>query len=160
MIERSWVRIPAPYTGWNWHFFILICCKNCIDVCLKRPKINEKVAGVGQFFKKETSNPSNIFSNNISAKIFAHAEIKDPSGTQKAFVWPWQWNLRWLRESSSGRPIRRCPLTPSPTRLHHRMDLEWVFVRAWNENDVQYGFESSKLLENVPIVMAYQRPML
>ena len=38
--QRSWVRIPAPYTGWT--FFTFICCKNCNDVCLKRPKINEK----------------------------------------------------------------------------------------------------------------------
>ena len=28
------------------HFFALLCCINCI-VCLKRPKINEKEAGVG-----------------------------------------------------------------------------------------------------------------
>ena len=33
------------------HFFILICCKNCNDVCLKRLKI-KKEAGVGPFFKK------------------------------------------------------------------------------------------------------------
>ena len=32
-------------------FFTLICCKNCI-VGLKRPKINEKEAGIGPFFKK------------------------------------------------------------------------------------------------------------
>ena len=32
------------------HFFTLICCKNCI-VCLKRPKINKKEAGVGPIFK-------------------------------------------------------------------------------------------------------------
>ena len=32
-------------------FFTLICCKNCNDVCLKRPKINEKEAGVAKFFK-------------------------------------------------------------------------------------------------------------
>ena len=31
-------------------FFTLICCKKIIDVCLKRPKINEKEAGVGPFF--------------------------------------------------------------------------------------------------------------
>ena len=31
------------------HFFTLICCKNCI-VCLKRPKINKKEAGVGPIF--------------------------------------------------------------------------------------------------------------
>ena len=47
--QRSWVRIPAPDTGWT--FFTLICCKNCI-VCLKRPKINKKEAGVGPIFKK------------------------------------------------------------------------------------------------------------
>ena len=34
------------------HFSTFICCKNCNDVCLKRPKINEKEAGVGPFFKK------------------------------------------------------------------------------------------------------------
>ena len=45
MLERSWVRIPVPYTWWTFpHFFTLICCKNCIE-CLKRPKINEKEAG-------------------------------------------------------------------------------------------------------------------
>ena len=32
-------------------FFTLICCKNCIDVCLKRPKINQKEAEVGPFKK-------------------------------------------------------------------------------------------------------------
>ena len=31
------------------HFFTY--CKNC-NVCLKRPKINEKEAGVGPFLKK------------------------------------------------------------------------------------------------------------
>ena len=31
------------------HFFTYICCKNC-NVCLKRPKINEKEARIGPFF--------------------------------------------------------------------------------------------------------------
>ena len=37
------------------HFLILICGKNCtvcLFVCFKRPKINEKEAGWGNFFKK------------------------------------------------------------------------------------------------------------
>ena len=34
---------------WMDIFFTYICCKNC-NVCLKRPKINEKEAGVGPFF--------------------------------------------------------------------------------------------------------------
>ena len=46
--QRSWVRIPAPYTGWT--FFTYICCKNC-NVCLKRPKNKQKEAGVGPFLK-------------------------------------------------------------------------------------------------------------
>ena len=33
---ESWHRIL------DGHFFTYICCKNCNDVCLKRPKINEK----------------------------------------------------------------------------------------------------------------------
>ena len=46
--RRLWVRIPAPYTGWTFFTY----CKNC-NVCLKRPKINEKEAGVGPLFKKK-----------------------------------------------------------------------------------------------------------
>ena len=30
MLQRSWVRILATYTGWT--FFTNICCKNCNDV--------------------------------------------------------------------------------------------------------------------------------
>jgi len=51
VFERLLFWIPALHTGWTWHFFTLICCKNCI-VCLKRPKMNEKEAGVGLFLKK------------------------------------------------------------------------------------------------------------
>ena len=46
--QRSWVRIPAPYTGWTFFTY----CKNC-NVCLKRPKINKKEAGVGPFLIKK-----------------------------------------------------------------------------------------------------------
>ena len=48
---RLWGRIPAPYTVWT--FFKLICCKKCIDVCLK---MNENKQKRGRewptFFKK------------------------------------------------------------------------------------------------------------
>ena len=40
------------------HFFTLICCKNCNDFCLKRPKINKKDAGVGPFLKNELTRRS------------------------------------------------------------------------------------------------------
>ena len=45
----------------SWHrildgrFFTYICCKICNDVCLKRPKINEKEARVGPFFQKRAN---------------------------------------------------------------------------------------------------------
>ena len=39
MFQRSWVRMPAPYTGWA--FFTLICCKICI-VCLKKAENKRK----------------------------------------------------------------------------------------------------------------------
>ena len=42
----------SRYRILDGHFFTYICCKNCI-VCLKRPKMNEKVAGVGPFLKKD-----------------------------------------------------------------------------------------------------------
>ena len=40
----------SQYHTLDGHFFTHICCKNCNDVCLKRPKLNEKEAGVGPFF--------------------------------------------------------------------------------------------------------------
>jgi len=42
-----------PGTVYWMDIFTFICCKNCNDVCLKRPKINEKEAGVGPFFFKK-----------------------------------------------------------------------------------------------------------
>ena len=33
------------------HFSTYICCKNCIDVCLKRPKINKKMPGLAHLKK-------------------------------------------------------------------------------------------------------------
>ena len=47
MSRRSWVQIPATYTGWT--FFTYICCKY---FCLKRPNINDKRGRVGPFKKQ------------------------------------------------------------------------------------------------------------
>ena len=47
MLQRWWVRIPAPHTGWTFSHFI--CCKNC-NVCLKIDENkSEKEAGDGPF---------------------------------------------------------------------------------------------------------------
>ena len=45
---ESWHHILDGY------FFTYYCFKNC-NVCLKRPKINEKEAGVGPFFLKNNT---------------------------------------------------------------------------------------------------------
>ena len=48
------------------HFYTYIFCKNCNDVCLKRPKINEKEAGVGPFFSiKKTIEIRFIFNSKV-----------------------------------------------------------------------------------------------
>ena len=48
--HRSRVQIPAPNTGWTWHFYTLICCTNCI-VCFKKTKNKRKEAGNGPYKK-------------------------------------------------------------------------------------------------------------
>ena len=57
------IAIPLN-TGWTFgNFFTLNCCKNCI-AGLNRPKINEKEAGIGPFFKKKMlikSIPNKLF---------------------------------------------------------------------------------------------------
>ena len=53
MFRRLWVWILALFTEWTWHFFILICCKNCNNVWLKISKINEEEVGVGPFLLKK-----------------------------------------------------------------------------------------------------------
>ena len=42
---------PGTVYWMEMTFFALICSKHCIDVRLKRPKINEKEAGVGPLKK-------------------------------------------------------------------------------------------------------------
>ena len=41
--QRSWVRIPVPYTGWTWYFFTLICCKKLY--CLFEKTENKRKRG-------------------------------------------------------------------------------------------------------------------
>ena len=48
---KSWRHILDGHD-----IFSLIWCKNCTNVCLKRPKINKKEAGVGPF-KKQIAYP-------------------------------------------------------------------------------------------------------
>ena len=59
MIQSSWVQIPAPYTGWTWHFFTLICCKNCNNVCLKKTENKRKRGRGWPIFRKQFLNNKN-----------------------------------------------------------------------------------------------------
>ena len=52
------------------HFFTNICCKIC-NVCLIRPKINEKEARVGPFFKRKRQT---LFGAELKKHIFAAKE--------------------------------------------------------------------------------------
>ena len=47
---KSWHRILDGHFS---HIFVV--GKNCNDVCLKKPKINEKEVGVGPFFRKRNA---------------------------------------------------------------------------------------------------------
>ena len=49
--ERWWVQIRRCILDCHDILFTLICCKIFNDVCLKRPKINEKESRVGPFKK-------------------------------------------------------------------------------------------------------------
>ena len=50
------------------HFFTYICCKNC-NVCLKRPKINEKEAGIGPLLNYKFAHKVVICDRKVLYKI-------------------------------------------------------------------------------------------
>ena len=106
MFKRSWVQIPVPNTGWT--FFTLVCCKNC-NVCLKRPKINEKEAGDGQlknfvyftFFKKVNSEEDfrraivlSLYFSFFWQPLTRNCQIswpgENPSGGENNKLWNWK----------------------------------------------------------------------
>ena len=64
MFQRSWVWLLAPFTGWTWHFFTLICCNNCYDF-FKKTKNKRKETGVG-LIKKSFSKVA----QKVSTKVF------------------------------------------------------------------------------------------
>ena len=69
MLERSWVQIPAPYTGWT--FFTLFFLKICI-VCFKRPKINENEAGVRPLNLPTYVLTDNVINNCDACELFVN----------------------------------------------------------------------------------------
>ena len=65
-------------------FFTYICCKNCNDECLKRPKINEKEAGVGPFIKNYFLSS---FTNNKKALNYTSSLIEHLSHKINFQIW-------------------------------------------------------------------------
>ena len=55
MSWRSWVWIPAPYTGWT--FSTLTCYKIVLLFVRKRPKRKKEEAGDGHFLKRDLTRP-------------------------------------------------------------------------------------------------------
>ena len=114
MVKRSWVQILAPYTGWNWNFLTVICCKNCKDVCLKSQKINEKEAGVGPFFTKKCQ----------QKKLWSFSELLSPLFTKLLnYISEVKWAMiGWMAKQSFdggrwGSP-RKCKTTDmSPSKF-------------------------------------------
>ena len=87
------------------HFFTLICCKNCI-VCLKRPKINEKDAGVGPFKKQCTHLGSCL---PIASKLERLECCSDPETATRRWVGHCS-NRNWLlaTNNSPEKEERNC----------------------------------------------------
>ena len=121
MIERSWVQIPAPYTVWNWHFLTLICCKNCIAVCLKRPKIKEKDAGVRPFFKKIREGRTSLEMNFI---------VPQKTASMTEFIEKWLLIRRIIVIIAT--PVVTC-VSYSGTRLGDLLDF-WQLNKAFGNN--------------------------
>ena len=81
MFQRSWVWIPAPYTGWT--FFTFICCKNC-NVYLKKTKINEKWAGDDPL-KKRAGNVLYLIQILVCVLCFFRFRDPDPQSFPDSF---------------------------------------------------------------------------
>ena len=112
---RPWVRIPAPYTGWIWHFFTFICCKNWI-VCLKRPKINEKEAGLTHFL---TLISSGDFQLNNPASILFHIKVLQVQQHRLGVKWK---NIKWLfceQHFLLIGPAHQCSTSDNPAPDYH-----------------------------------------
>ena len=135
--QRSWVRIPARYTGWTWNFFTLICCKNCIDVCLKRPKINEKEAGVGPFFKKQQELPSYRWGSRYSSvdPTILLPRVPYQSTTSKLFQLIFE--LWWEKDENKQKEGQDRPIFQKTTLLFKgRKQVLYLRWKAWNLFDI------------------------
>ena len=54
MSQRSWVRIPVPYTGWTFFHIYLLQNLKCL---LEKTENKQKEAGVGPFSNNKSCLP-------------------------------------------------------------------------------------------------------
>ena len=153
MFRMSWVQIPSLYSGLT--FFAYICCKNCNDVCLKWPKINNKRdRGLPTFFKKkflETKNGvicsvttvlefllcvATVFVVYLTKQIGSQGgllsilrstlEEKVTESCSFERLWPWRW---WrscgLRKRMITLDQGFVSLTLSNMRIVQRLKINW-----------------------------------
>ena len=52
-IWSLWVQIPAPYVGWTWHIFTLICCKKLYGLLEKTENKRKRGRGWTIFEKNQ-----------------------------------------------------------------------------------------------------------
>ena len=82
MFRRTWVQIPAPYTAWTWHFFTLICCKNCIVYLKKTENKWKRGRGWPIYFKKPIKQRSLVTLNRLGWESIITFTI-EPSSLQE-----------------------------------------------------------------------------
>ena len=123
IFQRSWVRIPAPYTRWT--FFTFICCEN-FNVCWKDEN-KQKEAGVGQFFffkKPLLARPKWIVGEWHRNSIQAPCPI---DGTWKT-RWMEPWSSLDKEESLACR--WKYPALPNKQRLSSKEEMWKVFIES------------------------------
>ena len=110
----DWCSRGCGFESWHrildGHFFALICYKNCI-VCLKRPKINEKEAEVGPFFKKTHTQCA---LSHVSKSCF-NVLMPPPATAKKFYCTDVQTELDLIRSGVSADPRFSEKSSPTPS---------------------------------------------
>ena len=105
-------------------FLTLICCKNCIDVCLKRPKINEKDSGIGPFFKKNWIVRILPNANKICLKLQSFGDFQAQISNKTYFYVPYGLDSLfqvWGKSGFSIFPLEKRFTTLNPSSLFSRL---------------------------------------
>ena len=81
MFQRSWVPIPAPYTGWSFsHIFVV----KIVMMFFKRQKINNKIGRGWPIFKKNVKEKSLSYLLHFKEHFFP---LKSFVGEARTHLW-------------------------------------------------------------------------